>query len=342
MEITERQVPLEPSLADELVHFWETIFGTSFAWLRGVLAGEEVGNNCDILFICREGTRLVGTSHITFGRATCEVGGLGEVAVDPEFRGRGIGNALCARARDVFRAHSGQAMFLGTTAPNAARVYNRLGWRTLTGTHVMLLTFGPQSSEEFLEDHFQCTAPISVASATAADRTTIIPLLTFPHEWCVLDANVGMFSTRYATQDSCMGLYPRYQTIREGKRGNWFVARAANGRVVGLSTVRLDERGRARVDGFAHRRHASCMGSLIDASMRWGNAHAASEFDAVISEDDQAKLAHFKLAGFRPASAADPFELEGRRLDAAHLEAPAATRKVVPAHRHARPAYSSR
>jgi GNAT superfamily N-acetyltransferase len=342
MEITQWQVPIEPSLADELVAFWEAIFGISFAWLRGVLAGEEARYNRDILFLAREGTRLVGTSHITFGRATCEVGGLGEVAVDPEFRGRGIANLLCARARDVFRAQGGQAMFLGTTMPNAARVYSRLGWRTLAGTHVMLLTFGPQSSEEYLDDHFCQTPSVSVVSATAADRTMIIPLLVSPHDWCVLDANVRMFSTRYAMQNSCMGLYPQYQAIREGKRGNWFVARADNGCVVGLSTVRLDERGRARIDGFAHHRHMSCTSSLIEASIRWGTAHGASEFEAVISRGDHAKLAHFKLAGFRAVAAADPIELDGRRLDTAHLEMPVPMRKFVSPHRHSQSARSNK
>ena len=224
MNIIEQQVPVEPRLAEELIGFWETIFDISFAGLRGVLAGEETKHNCDILFLAREGSRLVGTSHVTMERASRQIGGLGEVAVDPDFRGRGIANTLCARARDTFRDHGGRAIFLGTTARNAARIYSRLGWRTLAGTNVMLLTFGPQSSEEFLANHFHDTTPISVASATATDRTAIIPLLVPPHDWRVLDANVGLFSTRYRIQDSCMGLYPRYQAIREGKRGNWFVA----------------------------------------------------------------------------------------------------------------------
>ena len=340
MDIIEQQVPVEPSLAEELIRFYETIFGSSFAGLRGVLAGEETTYNRDIIFLVRDGMRLVGASRITFPTVAGEIGSLDEVAVDPEFRGRGIGGALCARARDVFRNHGGRAIFLGTHMPNAARMYSRLGWRALAGSDVMLLTFGPQSSEEFLADHFCKTNPVSVVSATAADRTSIIPLLVAPHDWCVLDANVQMFSTRYAIQKSCEGLYPRYQAVRRGGQGNWFVARTEDGCAVGLSTVRLDERGRARVDGFAHRRYSNCMDSLIEASMRWGTAHSASEFEAVILEEDRAKLAHFKLAGFEPVAAADPIELDGWQLDVAHLEIPAITRKLVLARRHARTVYS--
>ena len=83
----------------------------------------------------------------------------------------------------MFRDHGGEALFLATSAPNAARVYDSLGWRRLLGSRVMLLTFGPQSPEEYVEEHLRRTGPVSVGPATAADRTAIIPLLVSPHEW---------------------------------------------------------------------------------------------------------------------------------------------------------------
>ena len=325
MNVIEQPVPVEASLADELIAFWEAIFGVSFAGLRGVLAGEELGENRDFFLLAREGTRLLGTSHVTIGNADRTVGGLGEVAVDPEFRGRGIAHALCAKARDVFRDHGGEALFLATSAPNAARVYGRLGWRAVTGSRVMLLTFGPQSPEEYLEDHFRRTSPLSVAPATAVDRTAIIPLLVSPHDWCVLDANVRIFSTRYVAQVSCMGLYPRYQAVRDSGRGNWFAARADDGRVVGLATARFVGDGRCRVDGFSHPLHLGCLAALIDESVRWGFAQGASVVEAVVSEEDAAKLAQFELAGFRAVGSSDSLPLPGRELRMLRLELPVAT-----------------
>jgi hypothetical protein len=325
MEIAELQAPIEAALADEMIGFWERIFGLSFAGLRGVLAGEESQQNRDLFFLVRQCDRLAGTCHLTIGRSSPDVGGLGEVATDPEFRRQGLANALCTRARNVFGDCGGRGLFLGTTAPQAARVYGRLGWHTLAGTNVMLLTSRPQSPQEFLADHFRSATPVSVAPATAADRTAIIPLLVWPHDWHVLDANVRIFSSRYVTKNSCMGLYPRYEAIRADRRGNWFVARDGQGHVVGLSTVRLDdEQGRARVDGFAHGRHAGCVASLIDESMRWGAAHGASAFEAVIPIDDATKRAQFEGIGFRVVAAADPFEADGQRFSAVRLEMPVA------------------
>jgi GNAT superfamily N-acetyltransferase len=331
MNIIEQQVPVEPSLAEELIAFWEAIFGMSFAGLRDVLAGGELGQNRDAFFLAREGTRLVGTSHLTIGVASRAVGGLGEVAVDPEFRGRGIAHAICATARDVFRDQRGEALFLGTTAPNAARVYGRLGWRALAGTHVMLLTFGPPSAEAYLEEHFRRTSPVSVAPATAADRTAMIPLLVSPHDWRVLDANVRVFSTRYATQSSCMGLYPRYQTIRVNGRGNWFAAHTDDGRVAGLATARFAGEERCRVDGFSHPLHLGCMAALIDESARWGRAQGASVVEAVVSEEDATKLAQFESVGFRAVGSAESLPLPDRELGMLCLELPAATGFLKPA-----------
>ena len=138
----------------------------------------------------------------------------------------------------------------------------------------------------------------------------------------MLDANVQMFSTRYAIQKSCEGLYPRYQAVRRGGQGNWFVARTEDGCVVGLSTVLINEEGKSRIDGFAHPRHLTCMGGLIDNAMRWGAAQGASIHQALISETDATKLTQFESAGFQIVAKADPFMLNDRRLPAVRLERP--------------------
>ena len=334
MEIIEKQVPIESSLAESLIRFWESIFKISFAELRGVLTGEEVQENDDIFFLACEENRLVGTSHITMKRPDCRIAGLGEVAVDPAFRGRGIAGALCSHARDAFRNRGGEAIFLGTSAPNAARVYARLGWEFLPGTSVMLQTLGPASPQEFLASHFDEAGPVLIAEATAADRLGVIPLLVAPHEWQVLDANLQMFSTRYAQQNSCMGLYPRYQAIRDGGRGNWYSARTRDGRVVGLSSVRVHGDGKSQIDAFAHSRHLGCMSSLIENAAQWATSKGAATLQAHVLEDDAAKLELFEQAGFRTVALADPLETSGQRLPALHLEMPASFQEIASGQLH--------
>ena len=50
---------------------------------------------------------------------------LGEVATDPKQRRSGISTRLCACALEEFRGNGGEAIFLGTGNPDAARVYYR-------------------------------------------------------------------------------------------------------------------------------------------------------------------------------------------------------------------------
>ena len=142
MEIVALEPPLPADVIEELAEFWEAIFEASYDDLRPVLAGGEVADNRNLVYLIREGGELAGTSQLTVSQAAPALGGLGEVATAPAYRGRGIATRLCARARDDFRTQGGRALYLGTVNPAAARVYYRLGWRNLAGTTVMSCTTG--------------------------------------------------------------------------------------------------------------------------------------------------------------------------------------------------------
>ena len=232
--------PLAEGLIEEVTQFWEEIFASSYEGFMHQLSGAESGDNYNCIYLVREGERLLGTCCLTISRTLPQLGGLGEVATRPQYRRRGIAALLCEQARNDFRRQLGQALFLGTVNPEAARVYHRLGWRKLAGANVMALIPRGGSPEAFLVDYFSEEAAATAVPGSAEDRIPMIPLILCPHDWQVLDANVQIHSTRYATQSSCMGLYPRYQAMTRDGRGAWFAARTGTGRVVGLSSARLD------------------------------------------------------------------------------------------------------
>jgi len=229
------------------------------------------------------------------------LGGLGEVAVHEAYRGRGFAAALCRQALGTFIERGGRALFLATSNPAAFRIYHRLGWRQFAHTHVMLKLTGGGSPEEFLVEYFAARKPVTVAEGTARDRMAMVPLIINPHDWHLLDANTQLLSTRYALQKSCMGLYPRYAALRADGRGTWFSANDADGRLVGLASVRLDDDRRALVDGFTHPRYAGCWTELLQAAMQWGLAHQAATCRARIAALDEEKMQDFVEIGFRPA-----------------------------------------
>ena len=175
------------------------------------------------------------------------------------------------------------------------------------------------SPEAFLVDYFREPGEATVVPATPAVRVPMIPLLHAPHDWQVLDATAGMYSTRYCVQYSCMGLYRRYLAALGGGKGEWFGAahrrwpdrRAGDGAQSGrhLPGRRLRALlfcGRlARPDGGRH------------ATGRCVGQHRSCR--AVVCVEDEEKRALFEGLGFRDAGAAADFVLDRRAVGAVRM-----------------------
>ena len=324
--------PLPDELIAELTKLWEETFETSYQSFHTLLSGAERDANHNTVYLLREQGQLVGTCHLTTSNALPQLGGLGEVATHPAFRRRGIAARLCEQARDDFCVKSschppgdeqnGAAVFLGTVNPDAARVYYRLGWRKLAGANVMALVTQGASPEEFLVAYFREESPVTITPGTAADRIPMIPLIVCPHDWQVLDANVNIYSTRYATQSSCMGLYPRYEALAAAACGAWFAAYTDSGRLVGLSTAQLGESNVCQVDGFTHQRYENVFDDLINAAVHWGTRHNADTVYATVSVEDEEKRARFEAVGFHAIGADQAFTLDEREVASVRLERP--------------------
>ena len=318
----EIETPIEESLANELVDFWERIFSGLDDDYRRVFTGAECQENRSLIYVARIGTQLAGTCFLTIGRSSTCLGGLGGVAVAPELRRKGIASYLCERARNAFRAQGGEALFLGTVNPAAAHVYHRLGWRKLVGTNVMAWITSGDSPEAFLVNYYKEARPVSVVTGSSACRIPMIPLLLSPHDWQRLDTNVDLLSTRYAIQNSCMGLYPRYEALSREGRGMWFAAHTDQGRLVALSTVQLRGSSQAQVDGFAHQNYLGYWQEMVQAVLHWAAERGARTGQALVSIEDEDKQRRFESLGFRKASQGDEFGLKGRLVASVRLEKP--------------------
>ena len=182
------------------------------------------------------------------------------------------------------------------------------------------------SPEEFLVDWFRGVGgPVTVSPGTAHARIPMIPLLLIPHSEQILDANLGLLSTRYARQDSCMGLYPRYAELAVGG-GAWFCGWSENRRLVGLCSVRplkmtQDKDGwTAQIDGFVHRVARAAWRELIEAALAWASGEGASEALVVTSVEDEPKRIQFEANGFCSDGAGDEIDIDGRRVGTVRLK----------------------
>ena len=209
-------------------------------------------------------------------------------------------------------------VFLGTTNPGAARVYHRLGWRRIAGTTVYANVTTGDSPEEYFADYFRTPSEVSIVTGDASLRVPMIPLLLTPHDWQVLDGNLPepMISTRYARQDSCMGLYRKYRYLIEPTEypsphrwlqqwgtsrhlsAEWFAAKTGDGRLVGIATAWIDAENVCNVDGFIHKRFNDSYKSLIDSAIEWGRRLNVTRFVARLCIEDIEKRALFRDFGF--------------------------------------------
>ena len=314
------RIPIDGGLSDRLLAFWRDIFGDAPDIEPAVLLGSETCHNTSDLYMVEEGGRAISTTMVTTCNALPGLGGFGEVATVPEARGRGLATDLCRQSVEDFAEGGGKALFLGTVNPAAARIYHRLGWRKLASSIVWALITDDRSPEEFLVDYFSNPGPAAVEEGSPGVRIPIIPLIVTPHDWRVLDANTGIFSARYAMVRSCMGLYPKYQALREGGSGNWFAARDTQRRVVGLSSAVMDSSRECRVDGFSHGGSDDAWDDLLGAAIDWGQARGATVVHATACVEDEDRIARLSALGFRNAGPAPDFDLDGEAVGAVRME----------------------
>lgn len=316
------EAPLALTLVDELMELWLPIFEDGIDLTCEALLGDETPHSRIKVYIHRLRGKLAGACLVASSDSMPSLGGLGEVATSPKARRLGIATTLTQEALGDFRARGGQALFLGTVNPAAARIYYRLGWRKLAGANLMVNVLNGESPEEFFVDYFRGIRgeTVQIKLPSPAARAPMIPLLALPHNWQVLDFNTGMMSTRYAVQDSCLGLYRRYAAIANDGRGAWFCAGTNIGHVVGLSTARLDGKGGCRVDGFTHGDHVGTWQALIQAAIRWGVEYGAARVYADVSTEDEEKRSMFESISLTQASEGKPLDLSGRQVGTRRLE----------------------
>ena len=313
------EIPIQQDLAEELFAFWKEIFGSEDPDIPiGVFLGDEVDHNRLVTFLDRDGDTLAGTCGITIPKAEPRLAGFGEVATLPDYRGRGIATRLCGQAVEEFVEQGGEAVFLGTGNPEAARIYHRLGWRRIAGSNVWANVTTGDSPEEYLADYYRTPSNVSIVPGDASLRVPMIPLLLTPHDWQVLDGNlpVPMLSIRYAVQNSCMGLCRKYYDLVKHEGTAWFAARTDDGRIVGISTAKMIDANSCAVDGFIHARHGDSYDALIGAAIDWGRSEGASGVTARLSVEDEDKQAAFESLGFRKGDVDGSFELDDREVEA--------------------------
>jgi GNAT superfamily N-acetyltransferase len=310
--------PLDPVAIREMYDLWKLAFGPdiepdiSFE----LLAGSEMNENNFRVYSEIVNDQIAATAIVVSPLDLPELGALGEVATHPEFRQRGLASGLCRQLLDDFREQGGEAMFLGTVNPRAASIYERFGWNHIPNTKLMVHLTGQADPEEYLGNYFSGLIPLEVRTAGAKSRIPIIPLIISPHDWSVLDANVSMFSTRTERQVSCLGLYNRYNSLRETEQGEWFTLVTKEGKNLGISSAAQTGESSYQIDGFCHVSCPDYFQELIQTAIRWCSGNGASEITMKLSIDDEGKTTLIRSMGFQKSQSDGSFQYGEKTVNA--------------------------
>jgi len=296
--------PLDTESVCQMHELWFTAFGNDFVSdvPDDVLFGDEDRWNCVDIYRHISERKTISTAIVIRPHALPTLGGLGEVSTDPKFRGKGLATTTCRQLAEDFHRIGGKALFLGTVNPDAARIYERLGWQHINGSRLMVHLSDTDDYDDFIHRYFANSIPSKICVAKPGCRIPLIPLVLLPHNWAILDSNVSLYSTNIEPQLSCLGLYRRYEYLRTHREGEWFTLTAEDERVLGISSAIYKGDNRYQVDGFCHPDHEKFFLKLIETAIDWCKSNKAVEITFKISKQDKSKERHIRNIGFKTMS----------------------------------------
>lgn len=255
---------------------------------RRQLSGIESSFNDDYLFTAWEDGKLLGNIHLTVNVKNKAFGVLGGLVTVPESRGKGVATKLFGDACEKFDSLGGELLLLGTGNLMAARMYEKFGFRFITGTAIMARA-KDSSLFDFCKNLY-AEKEYQILEMDDGCRVPVIPLIAERGRDILMDANANIINNLYATQISCTGLYPRFLKIKEN--GKVLVAKLNNQGVCAILTEKINGDVH-NLDCFAKSGFEQVLPKMIEKIIKNN-----TKYSAIICKKDLEKLKLFKSFGF--------------------------------------------
>jgi len=245
MEVVRHEIPFD---SEGYLSLLGRIFGEEEAELERIqVNGSESAFNRDIAFTAEEDGKVYGTSHFTVPVKSSRICGLSGLCTDPAIRGNGMGKKLFAALVEEADANGAEVSYLGTNNPMASVMYASFGYAYIPGTYVMA-RFSGTDRYHFYKSYGSSPEGVEIRKLDPGMRIGVIPLLTNEGPGYLLDSNTGIFNNRFISQQSTMGLYPRFLEVAS-QGGEVFQAVSSDGVLGGVATLKREPE-RALADFF--------------------------------------------------------------------------------------------
>ena len=198
-----------------------------------LLSGSEKKINSIKLYTFEEINFIKSSAIIIFNNTNSFISGLGEVCTSIESRGNGYANLLCKKiVDDYFSNPRSEVIFLGTVNPVAKKIYESLGWKTISNSNVLFNSKSNYDFDKFLSEYHKSNLPKSISNGNMKFRISIIPFVLSlrSNKQIELNAKINLINT----SSGCLGLYNKYASITD-KNGEWFCMSDSDNRL--FSTV---------------------------------------------------------------------------------------------------------
>lgn len=242
-------LPTASPLAPQAIRLLGELFGEDeVIEISDQFAGKETDYNEDTLYALAIDGQLTACCRVTRRKCT-GMALLGDVACSPLHRGKGYSRIVCQFALNDFDANGGEFIWLCTSNPIAANLYESIGFHYLPGAHVMLrLKPGIRGTDvaKMLFPGGDC----DVEKANPAMRVPMLPLISGRNRGNAIDSNVGILTTNLSALSSCAGLYPRFLNARARGGECVFLHDRVHSTVPGIGTILPQADGRTLADAF--------------------------------------------------------------------------------------------
>ena len=246
-------------------------------------------------FIGRINGQFAGSMSYYTPRDTRDVGIVGFVSTEEQFRRRGIASTLMSKLIRKFTSQGGQALYLCTTNSIAGDLYESHGFRYHLGDGMRYLS--PDASD-FDDRWFAPCSPVTIREANWADIARVAVLYNHRDPaWLIKDSLSASFrDTRYESH------FMHLMRQIENTKGSFFVVEASGSRIVGSVVFkRLDsfyEQHVAELSLRLSQQYFSHARSLLDQAAQRAENMGIQQFALMVAATDYDQLKLAARAGF--------------------------------------------
>jgi GNAT superfamily N-acetyltransferase len=243
--------------------------------------------------------RVVSTAWAMTPANDPAIGTLGEVFTDPSWRGHGLAPAVCGSLLEGFDSGGGRLIFLATSNPSAARIYEALGFEPYPRGLMRRDRDGPRSRT--FDAEWWATSATTIRPMHWGDTPRIVALYSAANPWLSACWMQGIYSATYVTHDRCNSLVKH--TWVATRPGAWLGMFNEMGALVGSGPMMPagfeKEPLGANVDLFVHPSFLADALRLLEAMIAEARGRGWRWLRAELGDGDDAKAALLESARFR-------------------------------------------